>query len=250
MSRESSFPALIIKKQQLGEADEIITLFSRTEGKVRAVSKSSKLISSKLSHALQPLFLIDVAISGKTSLPKLIRANILESYSAVHANPVRVSLWFVIAELIIKLVPDNQPNEGLYESVIEFLNFLNSSENLTDSELELGLLKFKLSAMEVTGLAIHDILQLESGKKLLFSSSKGGFYYEGTSSGRFGSLGARSIADSVLVTDSIWRGFHELQQSEFNNLPKSAPWSNELSKLVSNFISYQLEREIKSEKYL
>lgn len=245
MPRELSFPALVIKKQPLGEADEIITLFSREQGKVRAVAKSSKLANSKLAHALQPLFLIEVAISGKTNLPKLIRANVKESYALLHGHPQRVATWFVVAELLIKLLPDTQPNENLYDSVLSFLGFLNSPKDIPDSQLELGLLKFKLAAMQSTGLEIHDIAQLDPDKTLLFSVSKGGFYYD--SAGRGGS------ADSFSVKEKTWLLFQQLKTCDFNSLPEpnsSGPVQHELSMLVSDFISYQLEREIKSEKYL
>lgn len=242
MPRELSFLALVIKKQPLGEADEIITLLSRGEGKVRAVSKSSKLATSKLSHALQPLFLIDVAIAGKSSLPKLIQANAKESFANLKLHPERVNIWFVVAELIIKLLPDHQPNEELYDDVLKFLNFLNENIVLTEEQLEQSLLKFKLAAMNATGLAVHTIGELESNKPLLFSSSKGGFYYDASGRG--------ASADSIIVKPEIWQGFHELESSEYRSMPVFGPWVSELSKLVTSFISYQLEREIKAEKYL
>jgi DNA repair protein RecO (recombination protein O) len=247
--RESSFTALVIKKQPLGEADEIVTLFSREQGKVRAVSKSSKLSTSKLQYALQPLFLIDATLSGKTSLPKLIRASIVEPYSVLHSHPQRVAIWFVVAELLIRLLPDAAPNEALYESVLQFLSFLNLPQDMPDPQLELGLLKFKLAAMQATGLEIHDISQYDPNKTLLFSPSKGGFYYESTNPG-----GRGAGADSVAVSEAVWRGLQDLKSADsFNDLPEpaeAAPWKNKLSKLVTDFIFYQLEREIKSEKYL
>ena len=246
MARESSFTALIIKKQPLGEADEIVTLFSREQGKVRAVAKSSKLATSKLQYALQPMFLVDAALSGKTSLPKLIRASIVESYANLRGQPPRVATWFVVAELLIKLLADAAPNESLYQSTLALLSFLNTEKDLTNSQLELGLLKFKLDAMQATGLAVHDIARLDPEKTILFSPSKGGFHY-GPGNSRSGS------ADSVSVRETVWQGFRDLKSGGFDTLPDSADaasWQGELSKLVTGFISYQLEREIKSEKYL
>jgi DNA repair protein RecO (recombination protein O) len=240
--RESSFTALVIKKQPLGEADEIVTLFSRGEGKVRAVAKSSKLATSKLQYALQPLFLIDATIAGKANLPKLIRANVIKSYAILRDFPQRVATWFVVAELLIRLLPDGAPNETLYDSVLLFLAFMNGPAEITDAELELALLKFKLDAMAATGLAIHDIAKLDRAKTLLFSPSKGGFYYD--------AAGRKGSADATAINAAVWKGFQDLKTAEFNNLPPVASWQNELSKLISSFISYQLEREIKSEKYL
>lgn len=230
---------MVIKKQLLGEADEIVTLFSREHGKVRAVAKSTKLATSKLQYALQPLFLVEVALAGRTALPKLIRASATRAYSNAHGDPSRVSIWFVVAELLIKLLPDNQPNEALYDSTASLLEFLDTAEELSESRLQAALLKFKIAAMGAAGMAIHDVAAYDQAQTMFFSPSRGGFYY--------GSAGG---ADSVPVQEEIWHQFRALQDAGFSSLPETPPGAAGLSKLVAQFIVYQLEREIKSEKYL
>jgi DNA repair protein RecO len=241
MARESSFTAFIIKKQPLGEADEIVTMLAEGVGKLRAVSKSSKLSTSKLQYALQPMFLVDAAVSGNSSLPKLIRASIRVTYPNLHARPERVALWFVAAEMCTRLLPDNQPNDEFYRLTGAFLDFLDSSSGLTESQLEVGLLKFKLAAMASTGMGVHEIPEYIPGQPLLFSPSKGGFYYD--SNGRGG-------ADTTTTSESVWAGYRSVKESSWDKMPEDGNWLPQLSSLISTFMTYQLEREIKSERYL
>ncbi len=245
MSREQSFNAIVIKKQPLGEADEIITLFAEDIGKVRAVAKSTKLTTSKLQHALQPTFVIQCAVAGKTSLPKLIRASITQSFPNLIANYDCIAGWFVAAELLIKLLPDNEPNAELYSETLLLLNFLNSIQANNKQKLDLGILKYKLCAMQSSGLGIHSVGQLESDKTLLFSVAKGGFYYKiatPTSSGL--------DADSIVVNSSLWVLFESLIATNYENLVVDNPnLVQQLEKLVNNFISYQLDRELKADQY-
>lgn len=241
MARESSFTAFIIKKQPLGEADEIVTMLAEGVGKVRAVSKSSKLSTSKLQYALQPMFLVDAALSGNSSLPKLIRASIKMTYPNLHARPDRVALWFVAAEICTKLLPDNQPNDEFYRLIAAFLDFLDSAGELSEEQLEIGLLKFKLAAMTSTGMGVHEIPEYVPGQPLLFSPSKGGFYYD--SNGRGG-------ADSATAGESVWKGYQSVKKSSWGQLPEDDNWLEHLNNLVSSFMTYQLEREIKAERYL
>lgn len=246
MYKELSFVALVLKKQPLGEADEIITLFSEEEGKVRAVSKSSKLSTSKLQYSLQPLFLTKVALAGRGSLPKLIQASTIKIFTGILKNPDKIAVWFVVAEFLIKLLPDGQPNQDLYKTTVRFLEFLDTVE--VDKEFaEFGLLKYKIEVLKAVGLGIHIVPSLESGRQLMFSSSKGGFYYNATSSNN-----GFIDSEGVLVSDGLWKQFNNFDSTDYNDL-KTVSKSSEIDKLtglVSQFVSYQLDREIKAEKYL
>ena len=48
--REIKHTGIILKKQPLGEADELITLFTKEQGKVRVLAKSVKSAKSKLQQ--------------------------------------------------------------------------------------------------------------------------------------------------------------------------------------------------------
>jgi DNA repair protein RecO (recombination protein O) len=55
--------AVVIRTQKLGEADRIVTLFSRQRGRIRAVAKGVRRTKSKFGARLEPASYVD-AISG------------------------------------------------------------------------------------------------------------------------------------------------------------------------------------------
>ena len=59
--------AIVIRTQKLGEADRIITLFTREHGRVRAVAKGVRRTKSKFGARLEPASLVDIQLYiGKT----------------------------------------------------------------------------------------------------------------------------------------------------------------------------------------
>lgn len=237
MPNESSYQAIIIKKQLFGEADEIITMFTEEAGKLRALAKSVKLGSSKLQQSLQPIFLNRIQVAGNTSLPKVTGVQTLNSFSVLQSQPERIEVWFVVAELLNKALPDEQKNQLLFALIIEYLQFLNSPD-ISGSGLAASLLKFKIRFMELIGLQIHAPVLAQGQTGILFSANRGGFYI------------GQPASDSWAVSPSTWLSFLKLQQLPFAELDAVRPDISQLQDLVQEFISWQLEREIKSERFL
>src|SRR5262245_40565874 len=126
MSREKTLDCIILKKQDFNEADQIVTLFSREEGKLRCLVKAAKLPTSKLQPAVQPLFLSKVTMTGgSTSLSKVIRGQAMESFGSIIADAEKLSAWFVVSELLIRGLPDGQPSPQLFDTTKHYLRFLN-----------------------------------------------------------------------------------------------------------------------------
>ena len=59
--------AVVIRTQKLGEADRIVTLFSREHGRIRAVAKGVRRTKSKFGARLEPGSYVDIQLyTGKT----------------------------------------------------------------------------------------------------------------------------------------------------------------------------------------
>ncbi len=237
MPREQSYQAIIIKKQPFGEAVEIITLLTEESGKLRALAKSVKLGSSKLQQTLQPVFLNNIQLAGNGNLSKIIGAQTVSSFPLLQADPDRVKVWYVIAELLNKALPDEQKNQSLFALVLDYLQFLNSPK-IDEQTLTVSLVKFKIQFMELIGLQIHVPSAVDSQASILFSANRGGFYV------------GQPASDSRPVSPATWQVFNLLRSISFAAIRNQPTEIEQLHNLVNDFISYQLEREIKSEKFL
>ena len=236
--REQTYHAIILKKQAYKEADEIITFFTKEQGKIRGLAKSVKSPKSKLQQKLQALFLVEVRLTlGK--MPKIISAETVKVYHHLRENLQAMKTAFYATELTLKITADEQKNEVLFNLLQDFLQFLNDEcqnslraksrsangakdqtigspqgrtllfnpESYPDRIIDLGLAKFKIGILEASGLGVPD------------------------------------------RNDEL---FKKLKSSNFPEIPSlfGLPGIGPLQTFLSQFIENQLERKVNSEKYL
>ncbi len=238
MARETTYQAIILKKQPFNEGDEIITFFSCEAGKIRCLAKSVKSSKSKLQQKLQGLFLVNLVTTANSRLPKIIGVETVEVFSKMRGSLESLKRAFYAQELVLKFTPDEQPNEPLFNLLLQFLNFLN--KDLPEQFLDLGLIKFKLEILQALGLGIQNQINKDGSlKEVFFSPGKGGFVKEAS-------------VDAFKVDPAVYRLFSELLNLDFGNLDtaENSAGCKDLQNLLSQFIEHYLERKVKSEKYL
>ena len=74
--------AVVLRTHKLGEADRIVTMLSRRNGKIRAVAKGVRRTSSKFGSRLEPFMVADVQLYQGRSLDIVQQAESLGAYGA------------------------------------------------------------------------------------------------------------------------------------------------------------------------
>lgn len=234
MSRDSVATAIILKKQQLGEADELITLFSREQGKLRIVARGAKWPTSKLRHALQPLYLLQLNFTkGKAAIPKLTNSTVLKSYSSIAEKSEFTAAWFVMSELLLKVLADEQQQEQLFDRLINYFELLaDKDESLLNAPTVL--IKFKLELFSLLGMGLLIPSDINNNPGWHFSIDSGFNTSENS-----GSKVSEKVASLAV----------QINSNALTNLPAYQTATMELNSLLDSFISYQLERDIRSQAY-
>ncbi|MCC2592701.1 DNA repair protein RecO [Tessaracoccus sp. OS52] len=99
--------AVVLRTYQLGEADRIICLLTRSHGKVRAVAKGVRRTSSKFGSRLEPFSHIDVQFAeGRGSLEVVTQAETLHP-SLLGSDYDRFTAGQVLVEAAERLVAED-----------------------------------------------------------------------------------------------------------------------------------------------
>jgi DNA repair protein RecO len=233
MPLEKSYTAIILKKQPLNEADELITVFTEEAGKLRFLAKSVKSSKSKLQNSLQSLFLVKMRVAGR-KLPKIIGVETFETFKNIREDLRALKLSVYAIETVLKFTPDEHKNVKLFNTLNDFLFFLDSRDY--KGYFEAGLAKFKIALLESSGFRIKS--DINQNQKVYFSNSVGGF------TNKFSNK-------TIPVSLRVFESFLALQKGDFEGLDQTLEpkYLKELQSLLSDFIEYQLEREIRSERY-
>lgn len=96
--------AVVLRTMKLGEADRIVTLFTRGHGIVRAVAKGVRRTSSKFGARLEPFMVVDLQFFAGRTLDTITQAVTLGPFgAAISAEYERYQAGNVIAEVAERL---------------------------------------------------------------------------------------------------------------------------------------------------
>lgn len=113
--REYATKALVLERRPVGEADDLVFLFTEKAGKIVARTKSSRKINSKLAGHIEPLGLIQARIVEGASV-KLVDALLLDNFLAKPDFQERIKL-FHLAQLVSEYAEDEHPDQELWQAL-------------------------------------------------------------------------------------------------------------------------------------
>jgi DNA repair protein RecO (recombination protein O) len=120
--------AIVLRTYPLREADLLVTLFTRAEGKVKGVARSAKKSRRRFGGALEPLTCVRVHYDDREcqELARLDSCDILESPLTSAMDYPRVVALEHVAEMLDELLPDREANDGIYRLAVSVLRRLRN----------------------------------------------------------------------------------------------------------------------------
>ncbi len=122
--RESE--AIVLRTYPFREADLLVTLFTRVEGKVRGVARSAKKSKRRFGGALEPLTYVRAFydVRERNELVRLDSCDVIESPLAAEVSYARAVALGHIAELLDELLPDREVNDAIFRLTLSVLHVL------------------------------------------------------------------------------------------------------------------------------
>ena len=90
--------AVVLRVTKLGEADRIVTLLTRREGRVRAVAKGVRRTKSRFGSRLEPFSHVDLQLYAGRNLDIVTQAETLDPFGpcwspTIRGTPARRRSW-------------------------------------------------------------------------------------------------------------------------------------------------------------
>ncbi len=231
-------PAVILKRMDLGEADRIVTLFSRDLGKIRAVAKGVRKTTSRSAGHLEPFTLSDIMFAVGRELDVISQADTLESFRQVREDLVLTTHAYYLAEVVDLLTEDRMENRAVFDTLVEGLRDLAEH---TDSRLVLII--FHLRLLEALGYrpelreCVNCRATIEPDRNQ-FSAQVGGVLCPG--------CGPRESSAHAVGT-SVLKLLRFLQQTEGRRaVSVPVPVGREAEALLRNYAEHIVERRLRS----
>ncbi|TMW74125.1 DNA repair protein RecO [Alteribacter natronophilus] len=139
---------IVIRTNDYGETNKIVTLFTREHGKLALMARGAKRPKSRFASSAQ-LFIYGIFIYRQSSgIGTLNQADITDSFRTVRSDLMLTSYGAYMVEITDRLMEDRQRNPFLFELLYQLLHRMNEGE---DAEVLVRIFETKM--LQTAGIA-------------------------------------------------------------------------------------------------
>jgi DNA repair protein RecO (recombination protein O) len=235
---------VVLRRQDLGEADRLLTIFTPNHGKLRVVAKGVRRPHSRKAGHLEPLTRARLMLARGRDLDIITQAEAVELYASLRGDLERLGQAFYAVELLDRFTVEEGENQHLYDLL------LNTLERLAGGDEGVVAIRFyELRLLELVGYRPELFQCLNCGEEVrpqdqFFSMAMGGVLCPSCGEGR---MYTQPISLAALKV---------LRYYQRNAYPIAAAVKirnkvhAELNALLENYLTYLLEKRLNTPDFL
>ncbi len=239
--------SILLKKQDRGEADELVFFFGRDFGWARGIAKNSKKSRIRFGGSLEPLSLVELTLRPRRNddLMWIDDSQVISGFLSLRESLRKLAFVSYMLEISSVFSLEGQPDNTLFDFLEALLQELDR-HNPSD----LMLIKHEINLLGILGyspeFAICPVCgkQIDKDGDVVFDVSKGGVCHKICSSAPTTAI---PISKGTLA---IVRKALEAGPETLDRLKLSRSGSAELRVALSAFVRYTRGNEINSLLFL
>lgn len=244
-SRSQRVEAIVLKHSDFGEADRLLTLFTREEGKLRALAKGARKPGSRKGGHLEPFSRVRLLLGKGRDLAVINQAEAVTTHPELMQNLEALGYASYVVELLDRFSADHDENRGVYRLLRETLERLAGGE-----ELRVAVRYYEIRLLDQVGFRPELQMCLNCRKKIqpedqYFSFALGGVLCPSC---------GKSADWAKPVSMTALKVLRHLQRSttyeEARRAKPSPAVQQELEALMNAYVTYLAERNLNTPRFL
>jgi DNA repair protein RecO (recombination protein O) len=148
MARERTFrtEAIVLRRSDFGEADRLLTLYSKELGKIRAIAKGARKPQSRKTGHVELFMRSKFFVAKGRNLDIITQAEMIEPYAALRDDLMRVTHASYVVELLDRFTVEDDHHAGIYALLADTLAHLAEADDLA-----LATRHYELQLLSLTG---------------------------------------------------------------------------------------------------
>jgi len=233
--------AIVLRNQDLGEADKIVTLYTQKFGKIKGIAKGVRKTTSKFGSGVEIFTFADYLLYGKETkdLDIISQVQIIHSFQEIREDLSKITYGGFILELVDTLVAGREKDTLLFSLILQTLTWLKEEVS------ELIIPTFVLKTMTLLGLkpylgeSCNLCHKLINNDKIQFSPGQGGIICI-----------SHQIKDGIMLSNGIRGLINQLLILDISQIRKIQVAKNLLLELwnlvINNYLNYHLPKPLRS----
>jgi DNA repair protein RecO (recombination protein O) len=237
--------AIVLRHADWGEADRILSLYTRQGGKVRVVAKGARRIKSRKAGHLEPFTRVHLQLAKSRSMPIVTQAETAEAYLPLRDDLVKTATASTVIEMLDRFTYEDES-----ENPVIFRLLADTLGRVADQPDPWTAVRYyEIHLLDLLGYRPQLVTCANCEEEIqpvdqYFSIVQGGVLCPRCGSGL---PGGRSISMEALRT---LRHFQRSTYPEAQRLKTPAEVRLEVEAVIQMYITYLLERELNSPGFL
>ena len=237
--------AVVLRHSDYGEADRILTLYTRQLGKTRAIVKGARKLTSRKAGHLEPFTYVKLQLATGRDLFIVSQADTVDAYLPLREDLLLTSHASYVMELLDRFTyEDNFEHPNLFRLLTETLARLASKSNLW-----LAIRYYEMRLLDELGFRPRLFECVNCGREIqpedqFFSFSAGGVICPTC---------GRGLPNLTSISVDTLKYLRHFQRSSFSEASRACPSlevQKEAETLMQGYFTYLLERELNTPGFL
>lgn len=235
--------AVILRRQDLGEADRLLTLYTPDKGKIRAVAKGVRRPGSRKAGHLELFVRSRLLLAKGRELDIITQAETIASYSGLRSDLMRLGQAAYAIELLDRFGVEEGDTQALYLLMIDTLERLER-----DPRPENASRFYQIRLLDLVGYRPELTRCVNCGQTIqpesqYFSAAQGGVLCPTCGP----AAEARPLSLPAL---KVLRHYQRNAYEEASRPNLTPAVSQELETTIESYLSHILERELKAPAFV
>ena len=245
LPRSFRVEAVVLRHSDWGEADRLLTLFTRQHGKLRAIAKGARRIRSRKAGHLEPFMHVTLQLARGHDLFIVTQADTVQAFLPIFDNLGKTGEAAYIIELLDRFTyEDETENPRIFHLLTETLTRIEN-----DNESWLATRWYELQLLDLLGYRPHLFECARCSREIkaeqqFFSALQGGVICPAC---------GRGLPGVWPVSMEALKYLRHFQRSDYATASKARPTAEmrlEVETLVQRYITYLLERELNTPAFI
>ncbi len=237
--------AVVLRHADWGEADQLLTLYTREQGMLRALAKGARKMTSRKGGHLQPFTQITVQLAKGRDLLIVTQVETVNAFLPLHDDLVKLGYASYAVELLLRFSYEEEGgNPTLFRLLVETLDRIEK-----ESEAWLAVRYYEMRLLDAVGFRPQLFECANCGREILAEDQFFSFTAGGVICLRCGQ-GLPNLARISVETLKYLRHF---QRSSYRDASRAHPGlgiKKEAEILMQGYFTYLLERELNTPGFI
>lgn len=237
--------AVVLRHTDWGEADRLLTLYTRERGVVRALAKGARKVTSRKAGHLEPFTHVTIQFAKGRDLLIVTQVETINAFLLLRDDLVKTGYASYVVELLLRFsYEDEGANPSVFKLLVDTLGRLEAEEDAW-----LPVRYYEMRLLDAVGFRPHLFECANCGREILPEDQFFSFIAGGVICPRCGE-GLPHLTRISLETLKYLRHFQRSSYRDASRARPSLEVRKEAEALMQGYFTYLLERQLNSPGFI